>query len=1284
MKFFSLVVLASLLISCSAKQGATNAEIQLFSGNLALGSASGGAMIWGSTQDGKDAFSRVLSGGNFEIELNNGTWNFGVIAWDGASTFEGTPKCALKTGISLNGEEVQVSLSLSNAACNHPLISKDIGSGNEYTFPRVSAVTCNQRSLLNGAGCADTALGAASSMRAILPQYDKVGGVLTVSPTAGLSSSCAEVTAAIASGETLPSFKLPTGGPMSPIITVFRQFLGSTDCQQSDLVGINGYVDAVFPNGIAAPSGHPHFYGNVSSNPSPVAHYQAKLEILLSDSQVCSGTRATQSSFAAGEGDMGRPYIICNGSQLDQIGGSNWGTNSSKYFALASNIDLFAENNFTPNDALVEEPNYPDTVSLGEDYISFPTTSAGYMGKFDGRNYKIIGLKINTEDQAFTISNIGFIRSIGSAGVVKNLSFVLPMIETSNDPNAQHNYVGIVTGTNEGLIENVKIIEGDLEGYKYVGAIAGLNNGNIHLANVKGRIEGVEAVGGIAGQHNQVSTTAVGIEKVVFNGRVTHDNDQKAYCIDPGQPDESSCLSAPSIWIERRYHGGIVGNLMSCHASFAEIGQAASHGLVETASRAGGLIGKVTGSTDCNIEDSYSTADVIASEANAAGLVGENLASLSANRVFRPTGATLAGLVDAPEIFQTAGSETNVHSLETQTYANLRASATYAGYDLVGTWIMDDPTYDFPRLSFEAPRLCKGKHSGTFAGGDGSTTNPYQICNRQQLLNINTLFTLGKSFKLLSNIDLSDHTSAENALLSSSTNEFNGVIDGNGHSVLLGNQTSGHKSLISTLAPNSTVKNVNLFFASLAPTTSAAGLVLTNKGRILQSKVMGPITLTNGGAGCVAFTNDGVIAHSIGHCKINATSTGHQALGLIAGEGNGIIAYSEAKGLITIANTGAEYIGGILGSTNSSTLSGSYFDPTSEITYNLNQPRIVESTFNGVIDLGSKYPNYVGGLVGRADGLIAQNNAVYGSIYADLVAAEGKYTFMGLYDDGSNSPDLTVNTNPNELYKVSNPGTSLGFATALDDILVYDGTWQIVPRTADGAPIFDHFDYTGVAPKSRYVGGLFGEGVNVEMQHNFINTRFEFSPGTPPDIYNKQWGMVCGECDSVSVSTNNLAIQPMLYRYLNLFGADAQAAYDMTNQLAKLTSVGSPSGSAGNSLYGVSTLFTQDLSVNDFIQVGTSQFLQVDTITDDVTLSTIETVPALNSSDNIFRVDVLDQATLLDWLTLDLGWDVSDDWSVGSIWSVESGHSAPYLSRAESARDNDEIQLFINVYEQHR
>jgi hypothetical protein len=253
--------------------------------------------------------------------------------------------------------------------------------------------------------------------------------------------------------------------------------------------------------------------------------------------------------FAGGDGSETNPYQIETLAQLRDAA-----NNLYQHFVLNNDIDASATKDAGTNN-----------------FEAIGNTGAPFTGSFDGQGYTITGLKVRQ-----TTDKLGLFGLIGSAGEVKNVSLVDPIVLRSGASD---------------------------EGYQ-AGAIAGESLGTITNCDVEindaDAIEGRQTSGGIVGRSEgvvQECRAVVNTAQAIYNG-----------------------LTDTNV-------GGLIG------LNDGEIYQCASEGTgsVLGAANVGGLVGENSGFDIVDggiILNSYSRLDVETNAAdNAGGLIGEEVST---------------------------------------------------------------------------------------------------------------------------------------------------------------------------------------------------------------------------------------------------------------------------------------------------------------------------------------------------------------------------------------------------------------------------------------------------------------------------------------------------------------------------------------------------------------------------------------------------------------------------------------------------------------------------------
>ncbi|MFB6175045.1 MAG: GLUG motif-containing protein, partial [Candidatus Nanohalobium sp.] len=124
--------------------------------------------------------------------------------------------------------------------------------------------------------------------------------------------------------------------------------------------------------------------------------------------------------------------------------------------------------------------------------------------------------------------------------------------------------------------------------------------------------------------------------------------------------------------------------------------------------------------------------------------------------------------------------------------------------------------------------------STAFAGGDGSSSKPYQISTCQQLQDMQN--NLSANYELVSDVDCSSYSGFSS--VGDSGNQFTGVLDGQGHTVsglTINEGSSDHVGLIGYMGSSSVVKNIGVVNVDITGSTNVGGLIGYNEGSVSNS-----------------------------------------------------------------------------------------------------------------------------------------------------------------------------------------------------------------------------------------------------------------------------------------------------------------------------------------------------------------------------------------------------------------------------------------------------------------
>jgi hypothetical protein len=118
-KYTLLFFISICLIGCGGKASPkkTSASFKIYTGAVSDPNLSGGVMVYGRAP-GLPDFAINVTSDSLSFPIPNGSWNFYVFGWDGASPMTGTLRCG-ETSATLDGGDTVVSFNLSDANCSN-------------------------------------------------------------------------------------------------------------------------------------------------------------------------------------------------------------------------------------------------------------------------------------------------------------------------------------------------------------------------------------------------------------------------------------------------------------------------------------------------------------------------------------------------------------------------------------------------------------------------------------------------------------------------------------------------------------------------------------------------------------------------------------------------------------------------------------------------------------------------------------------------------------------------------------------------------------------------------------------------------------------------------------------------------------------------------------------------------------------------------------------------------------------------------------------------------------
>ncbi len=251
----------------------------------------------------------------------------------------------------------------------------------------------------------------------------------------------------------------------------------------------------------------------------------------------------------------------------------------------------------------------------------------------------------------------------------------------------------------------------------------------------------------------------------------------------------------------------------------------------------------------------------------------------------------------------------------------------------------------------------------SFAGGNGTESDPYEISNVTQLQNMNE--NLSAHYELVSDIDASATQSWNNGSgfvpVANDTSSasgfqgtnFNGSLDGQGYEIsdlYLNRSSSDYVGLFGYTTSGASIHDVGLVDVDVSGDWHIGGLVGGNEGTVSNSYATGDMSGCVFVGGLVGMNYDGTVNNSY----VARNVSGDEYVGGLVGINSGTVNSSYATGNVS----GNAWIGGLIGG-NGGTVSNSY------ATENV-----------------SGTDNWVGGLVGSNDGTV-NNSYATGNVSGD-------------------------------------------------------------------------------------------------------------------------------------------------------------------------------------------------------------------------------------------------------------------------------------------------------------
>jgi len=368
--------------------------------------------------------------------------------------------------------------------------------------------------------------------------------------------------------------------------------------------------------------------------------------------------------------------------------------------------------------------------------------------------------------------------------------------------------------------------------------------------------------------------------------------------------------------------GGLVG------WNYGEITKCYTSGTVMASKYVGGLVGEGFRS---RITNSYSTASVTGGDC-VGGLAGNNSYGKITNCY--STGTVLGdknvgGLLGSNSYgsdlncfwdIQTSGQTTSDGGTP-KTTEQMQEMSTFLYWGACGNqgvWTIDEGN-DFPRLAWQnLPGVLIEAYEPIYGGGSGTEADPYQIWTAEQFRTIGLITCQwDKHFLLCADINLSGLPETSFNVIGSKNNPFNGVFDGNGHTISNFSYTStgiGYIGLFGYVSGEPAgIKNLGLIDPNVDRTGESWQV-----GSLVGWLQDGTITNCYVEGGSVAGYGDvgGLVGRNyygtITNCYAVGSVSGYFDIGGMVGDNDGTI--TDCYSISSV--TGGESVGGLVGNSS--------------------------------------------------------------------------------------------------------------------------------------------------------------------------------------------------------------------------------------------------------------------------------------------------------------------------------------------------------------------------------
>ncbi len=612
------------------------------------------------------------------------------------------------------------------------------------------------------------------------------------------------------------------------------------------------------------------------------------------------------------------------------------------------------------------------------------TTTTNFTGTYDGDGYTISGLIIDRETEDY-IGLFGY----GDSTSITNLS----LLDAEVSGNG---YVGALAGFIQGAsILTSNYATGEVTSANtsaYIGGLIGIltGSGNYEYsdlgAHVRVSSSGTTSfhIGGLIGSSSADLSSGYAI------GDVNAEGFNVGGLIGFSSGNLTNSYSTGNV-VAGQVIGGLVGSLSggSIESSYAT-------GNVSGDLQAiGGLVGTSTGI----IEDSYALGD-ISGDSQVGGFLGNNnngtviagysTGTITANTEFgafigsNSSGGTISGGfwdTETSGLLTGIGFDVNSQTVTGLTSAQMTDSANFSGFDFDSTWSIRQGV-TFPYLLSVIPETLPGVESPIvdIPSGSGSPADPYQIATLEHLnwLSQNEA-EWDKYYTQTADIDASVTTGWNSGTgfspIGNFTNKFTGTYNGGGYTLSGLTIVTPDDSFVGLfgVADSASFDQVSLVDVSITGNNSVGGLIgfLQNRGSVTSSNTSGTIAaIRNAGGliGTIQSSTDSLDSFTGNYSSANVSTEEYKAGGLI-GE---IVVHVDSRIRESYATgevSGENLVGGLIGN----------------ITPGARGHKIIDSYATGNVtatgEAGSFFDTGIaGGLIGESLGAEIRNSYASGNV----------------------------------------------------------------------------------------------------------------------------------------------------------------------------------------------------------------------------------------------------------------------------------------------------------------